>query len=83
MAKVQFKPGITVINYEYDNPSSGGQIIVTPGVPGHSYLDPATGRIYFYSDGMDGEGWYYFDTESGEMVYAGPNIDVSGMIPQG
>ena len=83
MAKVQFKPGITVINYEYDNPSSGGQIIVTPGVPGHSYLDPATGRIYFYADGMDGEGWYYFDTESGEMVYAGPNIDVSGMIPQG
>ena len=75
-----FRPGFTIVDYLYDNPSSGGQNIVIPGVPGHSYLDPETGRIYMYTDGMEGEGWYYFLGE--EIVYVGPDLDVSGMIEQ-
>ena len=75
--RAAFRPGFTIVNYEYDNPSSGGQIIVTPGDPNHSYYDPATGRIYMH---MDGEGWYYLLGD--ELVFVGPNLDVSGMEEQ-
>ena len=76
---VNFKPGFTIINFEYDNPSSGGQSTVTPGNPEHSYLDPETGLIYVYmEDGMEGEGWY----STPDMEYHGKDLNVSGFIEQ-
>ena len=76
-----FRPGFTIVDYLYDNPSSGGQNIITPGDTDYSYFDPATGRTYFYNpDGDDGAGWYYLGDEG--LVNVGPNLDVSGMIQQ-
>ena len=71
-----FRPGFTIVDYLYDNPSSGGEFIVTPGTPGVPYLDPVTGRIYLY---MEGEGWYYID-DTGTPVYD-PTQDGSGLVP--
>ena len=80
MINVKFRPGFTIVNYEYDNPSSGGQIIVTPGTPGVSYVHEDTGQIYMYiEDGESGTGWYYIGDEG--LVYD-PNVDVSKLTPQ-
>lgn len=77
--RAAFRPGFTIVNYEYDNPSSGGQIIVTPGEEGVLYTDPETGRMYMYMDGIDGKGWYYMDN-AGNLVYD-PQQDGSGLVP--
>lgn len=67
MMNVNFKPGFTIINFPYDNPSSGGQSTVKPGKPGVSYYSPSTGLTYVYMDGDQGEGWYYIGDDG--MVY--------------
>lgn len=76
---VNFKPGFTIINFEYDNPSSGGQSTVTPGDPEHSYRDPVNDLTYvYYEDGPEGEGWYSLE----DMKYHGKELDVSGFIEE-
>jgi len=81
MMNVNFKPGFTVINIDYDNPSSGGQSTVKPGKPGVSYQHSKTGLIYMYiEDGYEGTGWYY--TGDDGLVYD-PNVNPDDLIELG
>ena len=75
-----FRPGFTIVDYLYDNPSSGGAFIVTPGTPGVSYIHEDTQLIYMYiEDGEFGTGWYYIGDEG--LVYD-PSVDVNKLTPQ-
>lgn len=74
MKKV-FNPGYIVFEIDYDQGSSGGMIIVTPGNPDYSYYDPDTGYTYFNT----GEGWYYYKDGTAEEYYYGTELDVEGM----
>ena len=75
MKKV-FNPIFFVFETGYDQDSSGGQVIVTPGNPNHSYYDKNTGRTYFY---IDGEGWYYNTDSSVDDVWYDTELDTTGM----
>ena len=76
MKRGVFNPGFIILVSGYDQGSSGGNYIVTPGIPGHSYYDRNTGRTYFY---IDGEGWYYQTDTSADDVWYGTELDTTGM----
>ncbi len=73
-----FLPGFTIMDIGYDQPSSGGQSTGGSSAdPSYSYYNHTNGYTYFYDAGEQGDGWYYLNEATGELVYVGASMDVS------
>ena len=77
--KRTFRPGYNILVGEYDQPSSGGQVIDGPTNPDEIFCD-GSGVEYYYltadeTDDPHGAGYYYIDPETDLETYYGPGSD--------